>query len=442
MTPADHSRSTHALDVPLSTVPARGSRRGLVAALAIGAALVGAVGLSVLAGQPPGGLPEPSAIAQVPSVSSVASPSASPSDSPVPMHLPEVESVSLEGAPGLAFVRHDGDALVVLGWHPDGRGLTEIGRIADAYAGIDADPEVLGSVSHDARFALVRTSISDAIGNPDFVRIVGRGGVVWEKKRIESTAEALWANDANRVVVPVDEDTWVVVDLEGGQPRVHTIRIVGVEPPGPPPGLDFVARPIAFSADGRWIYGEAPANVDARNRTLFKAPATGGRASRIRALPTAGSSRAISDRYDPATGRTVDPTGFPNGNISSLIVRNPDGSKAWEVRFPAIVNTAWLGDGRLAVMHSDRFDGPRYVSLVTLDGNGDIIDTLLEAGPVSGGGLLGARNGFAVAGYFVQTTQELLLVMFDPDQERASTLHLTGREVLGLQLGGWLEPSD
>jgi hypothetical protein len=201
---------------------------------------------------------------------------------------------------------------------------------------------------------------------------VSERGVVWERGGVTTTGQALWANDANIVVVPLSNGSWLVVDLEGVDPVVHSVKVEGIEPPGPPPGQDFVTRPLAFSADGKWVYGEAPANVDPRNRALFRAATGGGRATRIRDLPTEGPGRAISDQFDPATGRTVDPTGFPNGTISSLVVRNADGSKAWEARFQVIVTTAWLGDGRLVVMHSDRFGSPRYLSLVAMSGEGGV----------------------------------------------------------------------
>jgi hypothetical protein len=439
MNDADEVRAGHALEVPLATVPARGSRRGILAGLAVCAVLAASIALSVLAREP-SARPEATAMAVLPSVTSKIEATAAPSESPVAERLPEVRSVPLEGAPGLGFLRREGDQLTMLAWHPDGSGLRTIARVPHAYAGISNEQDSIGSMSHDGSLALIRTPLSGPGDGAELVRIVSRAGLVWERRGVTSSGPSLWANDANRVVVPLDNGTWLVVDLEGrGEPDVRTIKIAGIEPPGPPPGLDFVPRPLAFSADGRSVYGEAAANADPQNRALFRAAASGGRATRIRALPVDGPSRAISDLYDPATGRTVDPTGFPNGNISSLVVRNTDGSRAWEARFPTIVSTAWLGDGRLVVMHSDRFDGPRYLSLIAIGGEGSVTQSLLDAGPVAGGDLLGVRDGYVVAGYFVQApSEELLVVMMDPDDGRAGTLHLTAGEFAGLQLGGWL----
>jgi hypothetical protein len=434
MSGPDEARSRPSLEVPLSTVPTRGSRRALVAALGICAVLGGSIGLAALAGQPGTSRPSPSAAALVPSASSPTRPA---TETPVDERLPEVRSVILDGAPGLGFLHRDGDELQILAWYPDGDGLRTIASVPGVYKGTAPEDVAVGSISHDGRYALIQIAER---AETETLRLISNEGVVWERHDVTSNSWPLWARAANRVVIPLDEKTWLVVDLEAGKPAVHSIDVRGLRPPGPPPDLDFVARPLAFSADERWIYGEASANVDPRNRTLFRAGAAGDRATRIRQLPTTGPGRALSDVHDPASGRTVDPTDFPNGSISSLVVRNPDGTRAWEARFPAVLGTAWLGDGRLVVMHSDRFDGPRYVSLIAMSRSGAITESLLEAGPLEGGGLLGVREGYVVAGYFAASpSMELLVVMLDPRNGGSATLHLSADKLTGLQLGGWLE---
>jgi hypothetical protein len=432
---ADQTRSRPALEVPLSTVPTRGSRRALVAALTICAVLGGSVGLSVLAGQPATSGPNPSAVALAPSVASPPAETAPPTETPVAEQLPQVRSVALERAPGLGFVRREGDDLALLAWHPNGQGLVTAAHMPGAYASFGTDTDPFPSISRDGALILLR--VPDE--GQEVIRIVSRKGIVWERRGVASTGIALWAENKNQLVVPLDEGGWLAIDLEGPKPTVHSIKVEGVNPPGPPPGLGFSPRPIAFSADSRWVYGEAAATVDPRNRTLFRAPTMGGRTTRLQRLPMDGPARAISEVNDPATGRRVDETGFPNGTISSLVVRNPDGSRAWEVRFPAIVNSAWIGDGRLAVMHSNQIEGPRYFSLVVLSSEGDMKLSLLEAGPLSGAGIFGVRKGYIVAGYLASPSRELLLVMIDPDDGRAGALALDGEEFDSLRLGGWLE---
>jgi hypothetical protein len=438
MSDIDEAGTSHTLEIPVEVVRAGGSRRGVVAAITIGSVLAGSIGLSIVSSQPAPA--DPTVLAALPSASSGPEPSAEPSESPLPERLPEIRSVALAGAPGLTLLRREADELVMLAWHPDGSGLTEIARVPGAYDGIDRGRDELGSTSHDAAFALLRTSLSTAETQRALVRIVSRHEVVWERRGVSAVGQSLWANDANRVVVPLSDGTWLLVDLEGRRPAARSIELKGIGPPGPPPDLDFVTRPLAFSADGRWVYGEAPASVDPRNRTLFRAATSGGRAKRISGLPTKGPARAVNDLFDPATGRTVDPTGFPNGSISSLVVRNPDGSKAWEARFPVIVSTAWLGDGRLVVMHSNTFDSPRYLSLVAISGEGSVSLSLLDAGPLTDGAVFGVRKGYVLAGYFRESpAREMLLVLIDPGDGRAGTLLLSADDLDGMSLGGWLD---
>ena len=437
---ADETRDERSLEVQVEAVQARGSRRGVIAAVTIGCLLAASIGVSMLASRPGADGARESALAVLPSATSLSSASLRPTEALVVEQLPEIRSLPLEGAPGLGFLRREGDDLLVQDWHPDGQGLREVAQVRDAYAGVAAGEDAIGSISHDGAFTLIRTLASGSGDAPGLIRIVSRRGVVWERRGAPATGESLWASDANRVVVPLDDGTWLVVDLEGDKPVAHTIKVEGIAPPGPPPDLDFITRPLAFSADGRWVYGEAPANVDPRNRALFRASTDGGRAKRIDDLPTEGRARAISDLFDPATGRTVDPTGFPNGTISSLVVRNRDGSRAWEARFPVIVGTAWLGDGRLIVMHSNTFDSPRFFSLIAVSGEGTVTQSLLEAGPVTDGGIFGVRNSFVLAGYYKESSgRQLLLVMVDPDDGRAGTLLLSAAELDGVTLGGWLD---
>jgi hypothetical protein len=349
--------------------------------------------------------------------------------------LPEVESVALEGAPGLSFVRRDGDDLLLFGWHPDGRGIVRIARMPGGYADMASDADPMVSVSPDGQFVVLQLPDEER-GN---ARILSRDGVVWDRPTPNSLDIPVWADDASKVVVPLGASEWVVVELQGAKPRVHRIELKDVAPPGPPPGLDALSRPLAFSADGRWVYGETAANLDPRNRTLFRASANGGRTARIRALPTRGPDRAIAEAYDPVTGRTVDPTGFPTGDPSRLIVREPDGSKAWEAGFGAIVNTAWVGDGRLVVMHSDRIEPPHYLSVAVLSSDGGDMRSLVDAGPLSGGGIFGARHGYIVAAFFEESPdRQILLMMIDADDGRAGTLTLPGDDLGELRFSGWL----
>ena len=65
---------------------------------------------------------------------------------------------------------------------------------------------------------------------------------------------------------------------------------------------------------------------------------------------------------------------------------------------------------------------------------------LLEAGPVAAGGILGVRDGHVLGVYAVDSpSQELLLVMIEPDDTRISTLRVTADQLDGLRLGGWLD---
>jgi hypothetical protein len=435
MSPPEEARDRPSLEVPLATVPARGSRRALVATLAIGAVLVGSFGLATLTGQHPTSRPSPPAVAIDPS-SPPSTASEEPDQSPVAEQLPEIQSVSLDGAPGMSFLRRDGDDLLLFGWHPDGHGLVRTGRMPGAYSGMPRAADPISLVSPDARFVVL--VIPDE--GQQIIRVVSRAGVAWERRGVGASGYAVWAEDSGQVVVPLDAGPWLVLDVARIKPELHRIEMDAVGPPGPLEGPDSRPQPLAFSADGRWVYGMAGEKADPHNRTLFRAPAKGGRPTRMREWPTRGPERAISDEFDPATGRTVDPTGFPNGNTSTLTVRNPDGSKAWETTFAAIVGTVWIGDGRLAVMDADRIDTPQYLAVVPVSAEGNVMRSLVDGGPLSGGGFSGARKGYIIAGFFQEfPDRRLLLAVIDPDDGRAGTLTLPGDELDQLRFGGRLD---
>ena len=437
------------LSVPVAAVESHGSRKGQIAAVAIVSVVTIAIGLAAIA---PGSRtgPATSAVALAsasPAPTSAAPPRATPKPSPrVEEVLPVVPDIALDGAPTIAFYRSHGDDLEILGWTAGDDGLRVARTMPGALDGIARGAFTSGSVAPGGRLAFIRTIDGYATGPMDIARVVSPRGVIWENRRITARGDAIWSPDGSSVVIPVKPGHWKLLRLSkspfrkgGWRTTSISLRVGGLGPPGPPPNLDYRVEPVAYSADGRWIYGQAIADVDRTKRSTFRVSTAGGRAHQIERLPSTGKAAAVSDRIDPTSGRTIAPSHAILIEGSTVVVDESDGTIAYRHAFPAVFGTVWLPDGRLVVLESDSYTSPKSLSLVPINGDGSLAQPFLETGPLSGAALLGEQRGFVIVAFASGYPRERVLIA----AVRASDGTISGVEVPGsavddVLVGGWL----
>ena len=82
------------------------------------------------------------------------------------------------------------------------------------------------------------------------------------------------------------------------------------------------------------------------------------------------------------------------GGPPTVEVKEPDGTIAYRVEGRVVYATAWTDDGRLLVLDADGLPFPTGLRLRLVDADGAVESTLLETGPVAGGGVIGVADGF------------------------------------------------
>jgi hypothetical protein len=82
------------------------------------------------------------------------------------------------------------------------------------------------------------------------------------------------------------------------------------------------------------------------------------------------------------------------GGPPTIEVKEADGTIAFRVEGRVVFGTAWTADGRLLVLDADGLPFPTGLRLRLVGADGVLQGTLLETGPVAGGGMVGAADGF------------------------------------------------
>jgi hypothetical protein len=104
---------------------------------------------------------------------------------------------------------------------------------------------------------------------------------------------------------------------------------------------------------------------------------------------------------DPATGRVAtsrinaDTTGGPR----TVEVRAPDSGHLFNVPGGVTFGWEWSSDGELYALVSDTFLYADSIQLLRIDPDGTSGPPLVTTGPLTGGALVGVRDGFAVLGF-------------------------------------------
>lgn len=406
------------LDVPLSPVRPAGADRwrarvALVAVLVIAGT---GLGLAVLSREDVRTATVPSPRRSPPAVAPSSSPTAS-ADLPTPTasngrneFLPTLPNQPLLGAPTPLVVRRDGDDATLLGWTSGEHGLHDIRRFPGAFAGLPTG-NFFVRVAPDALSLLVWTVEPGSIDNPSSARLVlAGGGTAWTVDDVNNAGNVVWAADSRTVALTGQEETWLLasVDARGD----WTTRLVDVATdagptaeasPSPsssaPPNR--LLSPIGFSVDGNWLYGGwfdfrtriAQPSIRVRLTDLAVEP--------VRGAPAAGPERIDTEEggpIDPTTGRTVafGPNASIPGGPLSIEVHEADGTVAFRVETGAVIATSWTVDGSLIVMDADGIPYANSIKLRQVSDEGANVVTLLETGPMAGGGLFGIANGYVV----------------------------------------------
>jgi hypothetical protein len=237
---------------------------------------------------------------------------------------------------------------------------------------------------------------------------------------------------------------WTVVRLEGGRvvATEYRLDLPVAEPPSPDPGGPLTApdvTPVAFSADGGWVYGGRFADAAGLQAVIRLEVATGA-TERLESFPKGGPDQPRGGVYGDATpdGRTVD---LVPG--STLRVVSAAGSPIYEVELgEPVASTHWLDDGSLVVATGGLDPGIPF-RLRVIDPDGTVGPVRFEAAPPVNASLIEVRRGHALLIFFGATPRpRLLLVLVRLADGRAASVEVEEAalpEVIGL---GWLEDAS
>jgi hypothetical protein len=439
-----------ALDVPIRPIRPRGGRdlRAWLVALAALSVAATAGGFAILS-RPTA--PDTAALAsQSPRVSPspTSTPSVYASATPRVETLPDIANVAMPGAPSPVFFRRVDDRAEVIAWEPGRPELNGLGVIPDAFADFAAGPLLIGILAPDKRSIFVRGFDSATSGQADRGRLTSADGARWTTSELTSTFGLAWAPDSRSMVVSVGAATWVVVELGDGEATDREIVIdPDLEPLRPrQPGLEAPRlTPAGFSADGRSIYG-MKSRGDGTFLPAVRVSVADGSVETVAAFPIEGPeaivrSDALPSTLDPATGRSIDPRaiGFLPDRPGHLEVHEPDGSIAWSADVETVLSAAWIGGGRLLVSEAARYPNPIGTRVRVVQQDGFPRSALLTTGPVAGTSVASVFDDYALVGIAVERPEQAVLVcVLRLSDGTVSAIRLTGSDLEGLQLGGWL----
>ena len=447
------------LDVPVGRVPdgARSRRErivavtGLVAVVAlVGVAIVGRDRMPAFGGVPEA-TPLVAAASPTPRPSRTRRPSTpQPQVSlPSPIRLPTLPTEPLDGAPQPLFLAREGEDLLVLAWEPDTGRVVPAVTIPGAYDGIA--PALFVEQFLPRHSAAL---VAGERGGEGVARLIDLDGSIrWEASFPSPNFTGAFSSDDGRfLAISVYEGTISIVRFDGDD--VHEQR-VEIRPPEPTPTArrtspvfeseDWFTEVLGFSQDGRFLIvqqhhaeGSHTAMVATRNGAVETLDGLSEDImSNLQRLPIVGPPA------DPVTGRTV-ATRSSWGPFSQLDVLEKDGTEAFSVDLPDINSWGWVGDGSLAVLTGDPYQGGR-TQLVRVDRNGRHGSSLLEINEPVSAALVGARDGHVLVVFGSDRYGDGILVALvrAADGAIAST-NVSMTEFDGFQpwTSGWLEDLD
>ena len=440
-------RPAPSLDVPIRPIRPRGGRdlRAWVVALAALAVVGSAAGFAVLSRPAtPGLVALPSA-----SVRASAPPASAPLPSPSARieRLPEIANVPLPGAPSPVFFRRAGEDGEVLVWEPGESGFRSLWTIHGGFADIAAAP-LIGFLSPDKRSMFIRGFDSSTSGQPDRGRLTSIDGATWATSRLGGTFGWAWSADSGSIVVSAGPATWLLVEFGDGTAEEREIVVdPHLEPLRPrQPGLDAPRiTPAGFSADGRWIYG-LKSRGDGTFLPAVRVSVADGSIEAVPAFPTTGPEAIVlSDdllaTLDPASSRSIDPRsiGFLPERPGHFDIHDADGSLAWSLDVDIVLSASWLGDGRLVISEASRYPNPTGTQVLIVEPDGSRRTPMITTGPVTGTSVASVFGDYALVGIVVERPEQVVLVcVLRLSDGAASAITLSGADLSGLQLGGWL----
>ena len=407
-------RSDGGLDVPVAPVRpptnSRLTRFALVAGVAVAGALIG---LAVLPSDRRPAPPASPAGAATPATTAAAATAASTSRRREAFLA--IPNLTLAGAPTSVFVRRIGDDAVLFAWTAGDEALRQLRTFPGAFSGIDHNPNFI-SIAPDGRSLLLVEAIAGK-GRDNARLVTAEGGIAWEDNGVSGIGAVWSANSRVVTVASVDGFSIVTIDALGkGARRDVTIDV----------GAALVA-PVGYSEDGRWIYG---ASFDVVHRSLqlaVRVALDGGRVQRISGVDSSGPDRLdarASGILESATGRTVSfganasiPGGPPTIEVGSRTGRSPIESRAASLSAPCGPPTGASSSS------TPTASVPSRMRLRVVAADGTIEATPLDTGPVAGGGLIGAADGFVSLAFTTDRPDKALqLVVVRLDDGASSAL--------------------
>ena len=355
------------------------------------------------------------------------------------------------GAPNPVVVERRGDDARLVAWNP-GEPLRVVRTFTKAFTG-DAQTAV---VSPDATALVVATVHPDSEDAQDTARLVTNDGLVaWE---------GAGDHDQSR--------HHLVERLEEGRAGGRPWGLVGDHSrSGRDSGIAARRhrRPVRRDLDAESAGGAVRATLGqpgrsrasrflgrrrvavcvrdpARRRSRrpdggFRSPA--GSSTRSPGYATSGPARlAAGDGLrgiDPTTGRAIrwGANAAIPGGPPTVEVDDADGTLAYRVETGVVLGAAWETSGDLLILEADGYPFPTRLRLLPIGKDGTVGSPILTTGPVAFGGLLGARNGFAVLAFGTrQPTDGIQFVVVNLADGTASGLTLPAVEtgILGASL--------
>jgi hypothetical protein len=440
----DGDRSDGTLDVALGPVDGgRAGRRRAGAVLSVSVAIVAvAVVLAALPARsetPSNGtlgqqavLPSTSGSPSPVAALGAASPRATSSRREV---LPTLANEPFPGAPNPVLVERQGDEARLHAWNTG----DEL-RVVRTFPGAFTGESQFAFISPDAQ-SIVVASFGGGADAADSARLLtGDGRVAWESGGIATIRGVVWSSDSRMLVVGGASGAWIVVTV-GARGTAEEQRIVVTDarrvpgpssaPSQPPSGDSSSLVPVAFSADGRWIYGAPVSGTSGSLRPTVRVSIAKGSVEAISRASTSGPDRIGPGDgrggLDPVTGRAIrwgTNASIPGGP-PTVEVTEADGSLAYRVEVGVVLGASWEGDGDLLILAADGYPFPTQLRLLQVAPDGAVGPTVLSTGSVAWGELIGVRDGFAVLALATRQPDDMTqLVVVDLADNKATGITL------------------
>jgi hypothetical protein len=410
-------RGDGTLDVALGPVDGGGAGRRRAGAVLSASVAIVAVAI-VLAALPatlePSSNGNPGQQAVLPSISGSPSPMASlSSGSPQATSsrrevLPALANEAFAGAPNPVLVERQGDEARLHAWNT-GDQL----RVVRTFPGAFTGESQFAFVSPDAQSIVVASFGGGGADGADSARLLtGDGRVAWESGGITTIRGVVWSSDSRKLVVGGASGAWIVVTIGArGTAEEQRIVVTDARPaptitssaPSPSPSdASSSLVPVAFSADGRWIYGAPVSGTSGSLRPTVRVSIPKGTVEAIARASISGPDRIGPGDgrggLDPVTGRAIRwglNASIPGGP-PTVEVTEGDGSVAYRVEVGVVLGASWEADGDLLILAADGYPFPTQLRLLQIAPDGAVGPTVLSTGSVASGELIGVRDGFAV----------------------------------------------